>query len=906
MSNLQSQTNAPKLTAVFSRCPDCRGSGRTQTGLACAQCRGVGMSARINNTVVYFAHGLDSISALLRRWRDLVRRVLDTLALLSFPLIAIEIIRIGSLVTYEPESWMRLIFIEANAEARVLWVLVIVSLYATFRLYKKQAQKHTSVISYAKNNRNPRWINIADVLSPAMIQTLDEAWKRMSTAGLLPVRPLQLFEALLLQGDIQALLARLGISYHALEEVVRRQIARLTPAEVLKGSLAPETLDCLLQAYSIAYDRRSKNVTPTDMLLAVVRADTVVQDILAEFAIDMTKIENAVHWVNFNNEIMSRMREYRAKAFYKPKGPINRSYTAAATPFLDSFSTDITQQARSGQLPLTVARDKEIEEVFRIIESGRSPLLVGEEGVGKHNVIHGIANKMAAEDVPAFLQDKRLVGISLPFLVAGASHTGEVQERMLHIMNEIARSGNIVLVVEDIHNLVGVSSQGTENIDLSEVLAQAVHGGMVRVIATTTPADAREYLDRGSLSGVLERIIVGEPDTNQTIQILEANVGQVEAQHGAFFTYDALESIVKFSDRYLHEQFLPAKAMSLMAEAGSWAQQRENKIITSEDIAELVSQKTNIPLTQVSKQESDVLLHLEETMHQRIVGQDEAVKLVVSALQRARADLRDTSRPIANLLFLGPTGVGKTELAKTIAASYFGSEDSMIRLDMSEYQVQESIGRLLGQPGQGAGGTLTESVRKTPFALVLLDEIEKAHPDILNIFLQVMDDGRLTDSLGRTIDFTNVILVATSNAEAQYVQDEVRKGTAVEAIKDVLLRERLRNNFRPEFLNRFDGIVVFKPLTEEQVFQIAGLMLAKVGARLGEKGISLRITSAAQRELANAGFDPIFGARPLRRVIQEKVEEALSQFLLTGKIERRDVVVLNEGGEITVEKAQRL
>jgi ATP-dependent Clp protease ATP-binding subunit ClpA len=300
-------------------------------------------------------------------------------------------------------------------------------------------------------------------------------------------------------------------------------------------------------------------------------------------------------------------------------------------------------------------------------------------------------------------------------------------------------------------------------------------------------------------------------------------------------------------------------------------------------------------------------MNLDQIMHERVIGQDEAVKLVVSALRRARAELRDEKRPIVNLLFLGPTGVGKTELAKTVAETYFGNENSMVRLDMSEYQNQDSIARLLGVPGSNRGGLLTEAVRKTPFAVLLLDEIEKAHPDILNIFLQVMDDGRLTDSLGRTVDFTNVILIATSNAGSQYIQDEVTKGTSTELIKDALIRGgALREIFRPEFLNRFDGTIVFKPLTQDEIFQVAGLMLKGVAKRLLTKGITLTVTPEAQTELAKAGFDPIFGARPLRRVVQEQVDNALANYLLTGEIGRRDEVIFDVGGQIRVEKAQKL
>jgi len=378
----------------------------------------------------------------------------------------------------------------------------------------------------------------------------------------------------------------------------------------------------------------------------------------------------------------------------------------------------------------------------------------------------------------------------------------------------------------------------------------------------------------------------------------------VENKHQVYFTYDALENIYELSDRYMADKYLPKKAIDLMDEAGIMIAKsnHQDRLIRKEDIAELVSRKTNIPLTEVTVQESAKLMNLEEEIHQRIVGQEEAVKHVASALRRARAELRDRKRPIVNLLFLGPTGVGKTELAKTVAEKYFGDEQNMIRLDMSEYQTQNSLPRLIGSSETGTPGLLTEAVRHKPFALLLLDEIEKANPDILNVFLQVMEDGRLTDALGRTVDFTNLIIVATSNAGTSFIQEQIKQGRQIEEFQDQLIKEEIRDIFRPEFINRFDGTIVFRPLTQEEIFKIAGLMLNKVRSRLEEKGVFFEITDEAQHELALAGFDPVFGARPLRRVIQERVDNALSNFLLTGKLNRRDIVVYDVGGKISVKK----
>ncbi len=535
-------------------------------------------------------------------------------------------------------------------------------------------------------------------------------------------------------------------------------------------------------------------------------------------------------------------------------------------------------------------------------------VLVGFPGTGKTNIIEGAANNMVAEEVPKVLQDKRFVSLSIAKLVAGAGGAGELEQRVLTIINEIARAGNIILFIDNIHNLVGAASVGTESIDLSEVFSEFLRRYNVITIATTTPPDYTKYLENNPLGQLFERVMINEPEFNQAIQMLEAKVGFVEAREQVYFSYEALERIVELSQRYISDRYLPEKAIIILEEVGSKVRKEKGKnwVVTGEDVAALISAKTNIPLTQITQSESDKLLNLEKIIHQRIVGQNEAVDFVANALRRARTEIRDLKKPIVNLLFLGPTGVGKTELAKTVAEVYFGDENNMIRLDMSEYQNKESLDRLIGSATGGEGGYLTEAVRKNPFSLLLLDELEKAHPYILNIFLQVMDDGRLTDALGRTINFTNIILIATSNASTEYIQRKILEGWPLEKIKQDLILNELKNYFRPEFLNRFNGIVLFKPLTKEEIVEITKLLLKKLAQTMEVKGIKLEATEEAVRELAKEGFDPIFGARPLKRVIQEKVDNALANFLLTGKIGRRDKVILEKGWVIRIEQAKEL
>ncbi|MBU0963900.1 ATP-dependent Clp protease ATP-binding subunit, partial [Patescibacteria group bacterium] len=680
-----------------------------------------------------------------------------------------------------------------------------------------------------------------------------------------------------------------------------------------KTELSESFKKVLLHSYADGYYARRERVDVPQLIVATIQVDDLSREILYDLEVELEEVINVVEWLNIQHRFSEKWRKWRGKAIYKSKGVMNKSMTAQATPLLDRFSHDMTSLARSGLLPPCIGRDREIEETLRIMEGGKNVILSGNPGVGKTSIIEGIAELMASEEVPPVLQDKRLVSLSVASLVGAAGRQGELEGVLLQIINEITRSGNIIVYIDNIQNMVGVSTEGAENLDIAEILANALQKRLFFSIATTTPADFRRYIEKSTaLMSVYQKVKVNEPDTNGAIRILEGKAGSIEVKNQIYFSYDAIARTVKLTERYIHERYLPEKAISILEEVGVYARKKRGKngIVTGEDVAEVLSSKTNVPITKITEKETTKLLNLEQRIHERMVNQEEAVIAVSTALRRARAELRDIRRPIVNLLFLGPTGVGKTELAKTVAEVYFGSETNMIRLDMSEYQEKSSINRLIGAPpgysGAGQGGFLTEAVRSHPFSLLLLDEIEKAHPDILNIYLQVMDDGRLTDTMGRTIDFTNVILIATSNAGTSMIQDRIKQNVALNKIKEELIEEALKPYFRPEFLNRFDNIVVFRPLSFDHIVQIVDLMLKQVAARLEVKGIKLEATTQAKEELAQAGYDPIYGARPLRRAIQDRVDNALANYLLQGKLNRRDVAVLEPGGVISVRQAPSL
>ncbi len=844
---------------------------------------------------------------------DKLRRVIDILIYVVLILIALGGLVILGWHVYACLATGLKIFslkIWLDPVMRYWWWSLLIDMFI-FYLYQSRRRGYTTVLqpgSIAQSNKK-KYIDISRSFSKDCLRVFEAAFRIARLDQGSAIQSLHIFSALLANDDVKIILGRLGVDYSALAEMVQRTISGdnlVSPESQLNLDSGAE--EVVLQSYVSAYEHRRLRVEVAEVLEAVVRVNEKVREILFDYEITQDKIDNAIAWIRIQHALQERYDRIRYQAGFKPKGAMNRGMTAIATPTLDAFSDDFTMLAKAGYFGLCVARDKVFSDLYQVLEGGGAPVLVGQPGVGIDTIIEGLANQMVAEEVPEFLQDKRLVSLHVSKLVAGTVHEGELEDRVMKIIYEVGRSGNIVLFISNVHNLVGVSSVGRSNVDLADILTESLMKRGINVIASSTPYDYIKYIEHSSFASSLTKIEVNEPTNNETIQILAANVGRIEAKNEVFFSYDALESAVTLSGRYVHDRFLPSKAIQIVEEAAVRVKNRRgrNQLVTGADVAALISEKAEVPLSEVTTDESAKLLHLEDEIHQRVVNQVEAVGVVASAIRRARAELRDIKRPIVNLLFLGPTGVGKTELAKTVAAVYFGNEERMIRLDMSEYQEQNSLQRLLGTPGGDEGGVLTNAVRQDPHSILLLDEIEKAHPDILNVFLQVMEDGRLTDVTGRTVDFTNLIFIATSNAGTNYIQDRTGQGATAEEIKNELLEKELRPNFRPEFLNRFDNIVVFKPLTEEHIEQIAALLLKKEQKRLEAKGIFLEIAPQAVTELSHLGYDPKFGARPLRRVIQEKVENALANYLLTGKLGRRDKVVLVSAEEIRVEKAVRL
>ncbi len=798
----------------------------------------------------------------------------------------------------------------------ILWFLLSLW-FNLFYIYRHQQDiMKTKKFNYRKFKHEdigekPINYNISKAFSINSLIVFEDAYFLASKLKQNEVKVIHFFRVLLKDREVKKAFVRLGISVTKLVEKIDRHLM-INKAEDFSGQTiwSEEIHQLVILSFLDAIKRRKNSIEPMNILTYCYMPENILTEIFHDLKISEDKLKNAVSWLFTDKMIYKRYSTWRQMASFKPSGAMNRSYTAIATPTLDYYSHDLTLAAKNNRLEFCIGRQEEISNIFEVLSSGQSgALLVGNTGVGKKTIIHGIAQLMVSEEVPKFLQDKRLIEIDVSRLVAGANPS-LAQERLLRCISEVNRAGNIILYIANVENIVGISSGQEQSLDLSEVLAESLSRRHIYCFASVSTNNYSRYIENKALGEIMSIIGVSEPDFNQSVQILQSKVPYIESRYGVFLSYSAIEKSVKLTIKYVHDKFLPAKAIDLLKLTASISAKAAKKdptkaLCNSESVAVAISEITKIPLQKITEDEGEKLLNLEENIHQRMVGQEEAVMAVSASLRRARVSIKDSKKPIASFLFLGPTGVGKTELAKTVADIYFGGEDYMIRVDMSEYQRPDSVRKLIGDV-DGTLGHLTEKVRKKPFSLILFDEVEKAHPDILNLFLQMLDDGRLTDGQGRVINFSESIIISTSNIGAKYIQDSIKNQTKIEEIKQELIDNRLHEYMRPELINRFDGIVVFTPLSEEHIFKIATLMLKNIKKNLMEKGMLMKADRDGVLKLAKAGYDPKFGARPLRRLLQERVEDVVASQILKGKLKRRDTVLINSEAEIEILKADNL
>lgn len=735
--------------------------------------------------------------------------------------------------------------------------------------------------------------------------------------------------------------------------------------DVDDASFTPRTKRVIENAFIEARKLGSEYIGTEHLLIGIMReGDSVAVRIMMDLNVSPQKLYNQiVKVINEDNNAVNQARPTSAKN----QGSFNQTAT------LNQYGTDLTKQASDGKLDPVIGRKNEIERVIQILSrrTKNNPCLIGEPGVGKTAVVEGLAEKIVAEDVPETLKNKRVVSLDISSMVAGAKYRGDFEERIKKCLSEVKKAGDVILFIDEIHTIVGAgSAEGA--VDAANILKPLLARGEVQVVGATTLNEYRKYIEKDSaLERRFSPVTVGEPTVEETIQILEGIQDKYEAHHNVKITSGAIKSAVDLSVRYINDRFLPDKAIDLIDEAASRVKMRtytmpdnikilEEKItdlskqkedairmqdfekaaslrdtereqrdklekekqkwenkhtrsvtnLVEEDIAEVISSWTGIPVNKITQDENEKLKNLENMLHKRVIGQDEAVTAVAKAIRRGRVGLKDPNRPIGSFLFLGPTGVGKTELSKALAENLFGNEDSMIRVDMSEYMEPHSVSKLIGSPpgyvGYDDGGQLTEKIRRKPYAVILFDEIEKAHPDVMNMLLQILDDGRLTDATGRMVNFKNTVIIMTSNIGARLITDkttlgfsnsvdteESRKKEYENTKKDVM--SELKKQFRPEFINRIDEIIVFHKLNEENIKQIINIMLTQVQNRLKENGIDIDFEDSIKEYVSKKGIDTNYGARPLKRAIQSNIEDKIAEAILDG------VIVPNKKAKMTVE-----
>ncbi len=783
------------------------------------------------------------------------------------------------------------------------------------------------------------------------------------------------------EGVASKVLENQGITEEKVIEEISQLVGRNDAINDLVGmftggqtiGFTPRSKRVIENAFREAKRSGSDYIGTEHLLIGIMReGDSVAVRIMLDLDIEPQKLYNEIVKV-LNEEETTGMVDKRQNKY--STGSYNQ------TPTLNQYGTDLTKQAMEGKLDPVIGRKEEIERVTQILSrrTKNNPCLIGEPGVGKTAVVEGLAQKIIAEDVPEVLKGKRVVSLDMASMVAGAKYRGDFEERIKKALNEVKKAGDVILFIDEIHTIVGAgSAEGA--VDAANILKPLLARGDIQLVGATTLNEYRKYIEKDSaLERRFSPVIVNEPSKEDTIKILEGISDKYEAHHNVKITKEAIRAAVELSTRYINDRYLPDKAIDLIDEAASkvrmktytepeplkklqeqiqaiiqekeeviraqdfekaaelrdkqheleeklekdkkkWENKNRKQImtLTEEDIAEVIATWTKIPVQKITESENERLKELEKNLHKRVIGQNEAVEAVAKAIRRGRVGLKDPNRPIGSFLFLGPTGVGKTELSKALAEALFGNEEALVRIDMSEYMEPHSISKLIGSPpgyvGYEEAGQLTEKIRRQPYSVILLDEIEKAHPDVMNMLLQILDDGRLTDSTGRTVNFKNTVVIMTSNVGARLITDKKTLGFSVDSEEKVKQEQKdyedtkkevmaeLKKQFRPEFINRIDEIIVFHKLQKEELKQIVDIMLREVQNRLQENGMKVEITDQVKEKVLEQGVDVTYGARPLKRAIQSMIEDKIAEAILDGKITKGKTakIIVNDENAIEI------
>ncbi len=764
-------------------------------------------------------------------------------------------------------------------------------------------------------------------------------------------------------GEAYSILRENGLDYPSLRKEIIAIVGSGIPRESFSSpQMTPRARKIIELAYEEAQMLKQNYISTEHILLAILReGEGVAAHILRKFGIDLAEMRREL----IEEMGIIPQEDERPEKFSREMPKVDATKSVKT---LENLGVDLTEEARNGKLDPVIGREKEIERIMQILSRRKknNPVLIGEPGVGKTAIVEGLAQKIASGDVPELLKSKIIFSLDVAALIAGTKYRGEFEKRLKKVINTVKDDKNIILFIDEVHTIVGAgAAEGA--VDAANILKPPLARGEIQIIGSTTPDEYRQYIEKdGALERRFQKIYVNEPTPTQALEILRGLKSKYEVHHGVKYSDEALELAVKLSQRYITDHYLPDKAIDVIDEAGArarlknmiipseikrieqeikhaqeekelavarqdydqaaeirlrerelqqklniaynrWKKSHETEIIQigTEDVSQIVSNWTGIPLTKIEKSESQKLLNLEKELHKRVVSQEEAIRAISKAIRRARSGLKDPRRPTGSFMFLGPTGVGKTELAKALADYLFGDENALVRIDMSEYMERFAVSRLVGAPpgyvGYEEGGTLTEKIRRRPFSVVLLDEIEKAHPDVFNILLQILDEGRLTDSQGHTVDFRNTIIIMTSNLGGEIINktkhalgfvEENSDEVSYNSMKSIVMEE-VKKTFRPEFLNRLDEVIVFHSLKKSDVEKIIDILMKDVKKRIQERGMKITLNKRAKEYLIAKGFDPIYGARPLKREIQKDIEDPLSEELLANKFSPGDTIIVS-------------
>ncbi|MDD3190591.1 MAG: ATP-dependent Clp protease ATP-binding subunit [Candidatus Pacebacteria bacterium] len=927
-----------KINMEMIACADCRGDGFREAGASCETCSGAGVFLRVGEGSRYFwGKGLFGYSSRVRSFYSFFGRIIKSLVyLFTFTTLAYGLYFIvsnnknflsdfrDSIADVASDSnimvaWFdfvyslllslldafRVIFTEKGLGPLMFWLGMAGSMF--FYFYNRSrylSQKSIDVMSpeiipLYDHNALPlgKPVDISLYATPETMLFVERALDFSHDFSQVP-GAFHLAKALLSDAEIEKTMKRLEIDFKNFQIFLDNKIKNIPQNDFYERKgvwnetvLSPEMKRLLTLSFEESLVAGFDRIEPESLFLALFYNEDISK-FFHDLKLEKSDMRGAVLWSKKWSKV--RLRSSRPRKIHH--NTMNKAWTARVTPELDQFSYDMTDYARSGLNGYVVNRQRETDNLMRILErsSKNNALLIGEEGCGRTTIVKGLANRMIHDEVLSTLQDKRLVVLDIGSLVSGARAGGDLELRIRKVMEDMGRSGNVILYIPNIHNMAAAGSG--EGFDASKVLSPILSQNLFQIIGSTDYKNYRKYIEpRADFANNFDMIKIDELSEEDTLQVLAIQAGMIEAREGIIMTYGAIKKAVELSKRYLPDRLLPGKAIDLLSETAVEVRRRgSGSVLSDEDVMGVITEKTGIPLNNINENEAEKLLNLEENLHQRVIGQEAAIKSISSAIRRVRVGMKMQNRPVGTFLFLGPTGVGKTELAKALAEVYYGDENAMIRLDMSEYQTVGSAEKLIGSSSDmsesSGGGILTEAVKRKPFSLILLDELEKANKNVLNLFLQVFDDGRLTDNTGRTVDFTNSIIIATSNAGSKVISKLFIDDTGGNARVLEMLEPYLLQSFSPEFLNRFTDKIVFRSLTSKDLMAIARLQVGGLVKRMDKaQGVKIEVSEEGLSYLVERGYSSEYGARFLQRTIQEKLENLVAVEFLKGHIKRGDI-----------------